>query len=301
MKFDLTKLLVYSSTLIFAVCSVDAATIWQGSVDDNFANAANWNNNSPGNAPDDGAGNVATISNGDTVNQSGVYTSTNPYRLTVNGNSTLNVAGSLEADFLNLAAGSTINFLDGSSFTLPQTSGGNNAGYTLNGTVEFSGGTHVFNERLFGDTTFRVIGSDSDISFHQIIGANRNYEFIFDSAGVSNFFGAGSSGAGPFWGLNGSTLSVDASAFTSQGEFTFNLFETTTNAFSTFDPADITVVGAGPENTTGFGPGYQIVNRTENGRAFVDLVISTIPEPSSAMAFLGLIAVAFFHRRKRGQ
>lgn len=282
----------------FAVYSSSAATLWQGAFDSDFANATNWNNNSPGNAANDGADNIATIDNGDTVDLTGTYTSTNPFRLDIDGNSTLNVSGTVDATRLNVAAGSTINFLDGSMFTLPPTGGtpSNIGGYTLAGDVVFSGGTHVFNGRMFGATSFRVEGNDSDITFHQIIGdANRSYEFIFDSTGVSNFFGAGVSGAGPFWGLNGSSLFVDASAFS--GEGTFNLFETTSNAFSTFDPADITVVGAGVEDTSG-GPGWQIINRTDGGRSFVDLVI-TIPEPSSAIALLLMGGLAVAHRRRR--
>jgi len=297
MKITTSKAAVIIAVLLLISPVAHAQTTWQGTADSSFGNVANWTNNTPGNAIDDGANNVATIDNGGTVDLTTNYTSDNPFRLEVGGNSTLNISADVTVSRLNnLDAGSTINILDGANFVMPQVSGGNNNGYSINGDLVISGNsTAEFNERLFGNGNIRVEGSDATVNFHQIVGAARSYELIFDAAGVSNIVGAGTSGAGPFWDLNGSTLLVDASAFSGGG--IFNLFETTTNAFGTFNAADITVLGAGSPSAGG-GPGYEIINRTEGGRAFVDLaIVQAVPEPSSAL-LLALGSLPLLLRRR---
>lgn len=280
---------------MLTMTNAQAATLWTGATDSDFGTNSNWDNSAPGQVDVD---QLATINNGDTVNVSTDYTAPNTYRLTVQGNSTLNVSAAMTVNRLtNLASGSTINLLDGSAFTMPKVSSGNNAGWSLNGTLEISGGTHAFNERLFSSGgTIRVVGSDSETHFHQIVNA-LNYEFVFDADGVSSLIGGGTgiggSGAGPYWSaLGSSTLDVDGSAFVLSGApQTFTLMETTTNALSNFNTANVNITGLGVE-----GLGYTFQQYQDGGRNYIELTV--LPEPSSA-ALLGLGLSSLLLRRKR--
>jgi len=204
---------------MLAMTNAQAATTWTGTTNSDFGTNSNWNNSAPGQVDVD---QLATINNGDTVNVTTDYTAPNTYRLAVQGNSTLNVSAAMTVNRLTtIASGSTVNLLDGSAFTMPKISSGNNDSWTINGTLEISGGTHAFNERLGGSGTIRVIGSDSETHFHQIT-SSLGYEFVFDSTGVGSLIGGGtgigSSGAGPYWSALGtSTLDVDGSAFVLSG------------------------------------------------------------------------------------
>ncbi len=268
-----------------------AATVWTGTTNDVFGTAGNWTNNAPG---EDGADSLATIGNGDTVNLTTAYTSSDPFRLELQGNSTLNVSAAVTVNRLtDIGAGSTLNLLDGSAFTMPKISSGNNEGWTIDGTLEISGGTHAFNERLFGSGTIRVVGNDSDIHFNQIVNA-LNYEFEFDATGVSSLIGGGTgigtSGAGPYWSALGtSTLTVDGSAFNGTGAFT--LLETTSNAASTFNMSNVTITGLGAENV-----GWTLEQGIDGSKNIITL--NVIPEPSSA-ALLGLGGLALILRRRK--
>ena len=277
------------------VSSIHAATLWTGTTNSDFGTNSNWTNNAPGQVDVD---QLATIGNGDTVNVTTDYTAPNTYRLEITGNSTLNVSAAMEVDRLTtIASGSTINLLDGSAFTMPKVSSGNNEGWSINGTLEISGGTHAFNERLFSSGgTIRVIGSDSETHFHQI-GSALNYEFQFDAAGVSGLIGGGTgiggSGAGPYWSALGtSTLDVDGSLYSViAGPQTYELFNTTSNAASVFDLGNV--------NISGFAHYYDVSFEqvTEDGRSIKRLVIMA-PEPSST-ALLGLGLSSMLLRRKR--
>jgi len=276
------------------VSSIHAATTWTGTTNSDFGTNSNWNNSAPGQVDVD---QLATINNGDTVNVTTDYTAPNTYRLAVQGNSTLNVSAAMTVNRLTtIASGSTVNLLDGSAFTMPKISSGNNASWSINGTLEISGGTHAFNERLGGSGTIRVIGSDSETHFHQII-SSLGYEFEFDATGVSSLIGGGtgigSSGAGPYWSsLGSSTLDVDGSAFVLSGApQTFTLMETTTTALSNFNTANVNITGLGDE-----GLGYTFQQYQDGGRNYIELTV--LPEPSSA-ALLGLGGVALLLRRRR--
>mgnify|MGYP006114201715 CR=1 FL=1 len=276
------------------VSSIHAATTWTGTTNSDFGTNSNWNNSAPGQVDVD---QLATINNGDTVNVTTDYTAPNTYRLAVQGNSTLNVSAAMTVNRLTtIASGSTVNLLDGSAFTMPKISSGNNGSWTINGTLEISGGTHAFNERLGGGGTIRVIGSDSETHFHQIT-SSLGYEFVFDSTGVSSLIGGGTgiggSGAGPYWGgLGSSTLDVDGSAFVLSGApQTFTLMETTTAGLSNFNTANVNITGLGDE-----GLGYTFQQYQDGGRNYIELTV--LPEPSSA-ALLGLGGLALMLRRKR--
>ena len=292
-----TKLTIYTTIACLGAClpSVHAATTWTGSTDSDFGTNGNWTNSAPGQVDVD---QIADINNGDTVNVTTDYTAPNTYRLRILNNSTLNVSAAMTVNRLNqIDAGSTLNLLDGSAFTMPKVSGGNNGTWTINGTLEISGGTHAFNERLFGNGTIRVVGSDSETHFNQIATGSLGYEFVFDSTGVSGLIGGGTgiggSGAGPYWsGLGSSTLDVDGSAFVLSGApQTFTLMETTTNALSNFNTANVNITGLGDE-----GLGYTFQQYQDGGRNYIELTV--LPEPSSA-ALLGLGGVALLLRRRR--
>jgi hypothetical protein len=276
------------------VSSINAATTWTGATDSDFGTNSNWDNSAPGQV---GVNELATINNGDTVNVTTDYTAPNTYRLAVQGNSTLNVSAAMTVNRLNtIESGSTVNLLDGSAFTMPKVSSGNNDGWSINGTLEISGGTHAFNERLFGSGTIRVIGSDSETRFHQIVNP-LNYEFQFDAAGVSGLIGGGpgigGSGAGPYWSALGtSTLDVDGSLYSViAGPQTYELFNTTSNSASVFDLGNV--------NISGFAHYYDVSFEqvTEDGRSIKRLVV-TAPEPSST-ALLGLGLSSLLLRRRR--
>jgi hypothetical protein len=276
------------------VSSIHAATLWTSTTNSDFGTDSNWDNSAPGKV---GVDQLATINNGVTVNVTADYTAPNTYRLAVQGNSTLNVSAAMTVNRLTtIATGSTLNLLDGSAFTMPKVSGGNNAIWSIYGTLEISGGTHAFNERLSGNGTIRVVGSDSETHFNQIIGG-LNYAFEFDTDGVGSLIGGGTgiggSGAGPYWSaLNSSNLDVDGSAFVLSGApQTFTLMETTTTAFSNFNTANVNITGLGDE-----GLGYTFQQYQDGGRNYIELTV--LPEPSSA-ALLGLGGVALLLRRRR--
>lgn len=280
---------------MLAMTNAQAATTWTGTTNSDFGTNSNWNNSAPGQVDVD---QLATINNGDTVNVTTDYTAPNTYRLTVEGGSTLNASGSFTATRFNIGASSTVNLLSGSAFTLPSFgSPTNSGGWTINGTLEMSGGTHAFNGRLFGSGTIRVIGDDADIHFHQISSGSLGYEFEFDATGVSSLIGGGTgiggSGAGPFWsGLGTSTLDVDGSLYSViAGPQTYELFNTTITAASTFDLGNV--------NISGFAHYYDVSFEqvTEGSRSIKRLVIMA-PEPSST-ALLGLGGLALMLRRKR--
>lgn len=277
------------------VSSIHAATTWTGTTNSDFGTNSNWNNSAPGQVDVD---QLATINNGDTVNVTTDYTAPNTYRLAVQGNSTLNVSAAMTVNRLTtIASGSTVNLLDGSAFTMPKVSGGNNSGWSINGTLEISGGTHAFNERLFSSGgTIRVVGSDSETHFNQIASA-LNYEFVFAADGVSSLIGGGTgiggSGAGPYWSnLDTSTLDVDGSAFVLSGApQTFTLMETTTTALSNFNTANVNITGLGVE-----GLNYTFQQFQDGGKNYIELTV--LPEPSS-VALLGLGLSSMLLRRRR--
>lgn len=280
---------------MLAMTNAQAATTWTGTTDSDFGTNSNWDNSAPGQV---GVNELATINNGDTVNVTTDYTAPNTYRLAVQGNSTLNVSAAMTVNRLTtIASGSTVNLLDGSAFTMPKVTSGNNDGWSINGTLEISGGTHAFNERLFSSGgTIRVIGSDSETRFHQITNP-LNYEFQFDAAGVSGLIGGGTgiggSGAGPYWSALGtSTLDVDGSAFVLSGApQTFTLMETTTTALSNFNTANVNITGLGVE-----GLNYTFQQFQDGGKNYIELTV--LPEPSS-VALLGLGLSSMLLRRRR--
>lgn len=277
------------------VSSINAATTWTGATDSDFGTNSNWDNSAPGQVDVD---QLATINNGDAVNVTTDYTAPNTYRLAVQGNSTLNVSAAMTVNRLTtIASGSTVNLLDGSAFKMPKLSSGNNGFWSINGTLEISGGTHAFNERLQGGSgTIRVIGSDSETHFNQITTA-KAYEFVFDADGVSSLIGGGAgiagSGAGPYWSaLGSSTLDVDGSAFVLSGApQTFTLMETTTTALSNFNTANVNITGLGVE-----GLNYTFQQFQDGGKNYIELTV--LPEPSS-VALLGLGLSSMLLRRRR--
>lgn len=271
------------------VSSIHAATTWTGTTNSDFGTASNWNNSLPGAV---GTNENATIDNGDTVSLSGDQTGLNDYRLIVTGNSTLNVSGSFDATHFQVNSGSTINLNSGSSFDMTQTSGPNNgtAGNNpvINGTLNISGGTHDFEERLAGNGTgiIRVIGNDATINFHQIGGYFGDFDFVFASDGVSAITGQGGF---PWFGVNNSDITVDGSAYNLTYDATFDLLNSTDAAggFTASQAID------------GFAHYYDVTVEqvTEGGRRIERLVIMA-PEPSST-ALLGLGLSSLLLRRRK--
>ena len=93
--------------------------------------------------------------------------------------------------------------------------------------------------------------------------------------------------------LNGSTLTVDGSAFSGSG--VFNLFDTVDTVNSFFDTGDITVTGLGAE-----GVGWNLQQYVSGGRNVVELNVNSVPEPSTiALLGAGVSALAFRRRKTR--
>jgi len=284
-----TKLTIYTTIACLGAClpSANAATIWTGNTNSDFGTAGNWNNGLPGAV---GSNDNATIDNGDTVSLTGDQTGLNNYRLIVTGNSTLNVSGSFDATHFQVNSGSTINLNSGSSFDMTQTSGSNNgtAGNSpvISGTLNISGGTHDFEERLAGAGLIQVIGNDATISFHQMGGYLGDFGFQFDSDGVSTITGQGGF---PWFDIGSSEVTVDGSAYSLASDATFDLLNSTSAAGSF----------TGSQAISGFAHYYDVTFEQviEGGRRIERLVVMA-PEPSST-ALLGLGGLALMLRRKR--
>jgi hypothetical protein len=271
------------------VSSIHAATTWTGTTDSDFGTATNWNNSLPGAV---GTNENATIGNGDTVSLTGDQTGLNNYRLIVTGNSTLNVSGSFDSTHFRIDAGSTVNLNSGSSYDMTQTSGPNNGsagnGPSIAGTLNISGGTHDFEERLAGSGTgiIRVIGNDATINFHQIGGYFGDFDFVFASDGVSTITGQGGF---PWFGVNTSDITVDGSAYNLTYDATFDLLNS----------SDAAGAFTASQSIAGFAHYYDVTVEqvTEGGRRIERLVIMA-PEPSST-ALLGLGLSSLLLRRRR--
>ena len=286
-----TKLTIYTTIACLGAClpSANAATIWTGNTNSDFGTAGNWNNGLPGAV---GSNDNATIDNGDTVSLTGDQTGLNNYRLIVTGNSTLNVSGSFDATHFQVNSGSTINLNSGSSFDMTQTSGSNNgtAGNSpvICGTLNISGGTHDFEERLGGGSTglIQVIGNDATISFHQMGFYLGDFGFQFDSDGVSTITGQGGF---PWFDIGSSEVTVDGSAYSLASDATFDLLNSIGSAGNF----------TGSQAVSGFAHYYDVTFEQviEGGRRIERLVVMA-PEPSST-ALLGLGGLALMLRRKR--
>lgn len=279
------------------VSSIHAATLWTGATDSDFGTNSNWDNSAPGQVDVD---QLATINNGNTVNVTTDYTAPNTYQLRVQGNSTLNVSAAMTVNRLTqIEAGSTVNILSGADFVMPKVSSGNNSGYTIDGTLEISGGSIALNERLFGNGTIRMIGDAGSFNINQIGASGQDYEFIFNSTGVSDIVGGGTniggSGAGPYMVLDGSTLFVDGTDYTGPYDAagtTFTLFDSN-NLINTFSLADIDVVGFGQDGNTDYG--YTLTQDLVTDDVYITVFV---PEPSST-ALLGLGLSSLLLRRRR--
>lgn len=272
---------------MLAMTNAQAATIWTGNTNSDFGTAGNWNNGLPGAV---GSNDNATIDNGDTVSLTGDQTGLNDYRLIVTGNSTLNVSGSFDATHFQVNSGSTINLNSGSSFDMTQTSGPNNGtagnGPVISGTLNISGGTHDFEERLAGAGLIQVIGNDATISFHQMGGYSGDFGFQFDSDGVSTITGQGGF---PWFDIGSSEVTVDGSAYSLASDATFDLLNSIDSAGNF----------TGSQAVSGFAHYYDVTFEQviEGGRRIERLVVMA-PEPSST-ALLGLGGLALMLRRKR--
>ena len=286
----------YSLPLAIALLlphGLHAATTWTGGTSD-FATPSNWDNNSPGNAADDGSNNVATINNGDSVNLTSNYSATNQYNLKIGGNSTLNASADFTATGLVIQSTGTVS-LTGGNFTLPKTSVNNNgsgAKGTLNinsgGVLNITGGNHIFSERSTVNGIFRVTGSTSTISLNQIGTANGTFDFIFDSAGISTINGDQNF---PWFSIAGASLSIDGSAYTG-GTQTFDLLSSTDGA-GAFTTRGLSVSGF---NASEYNTAFEQV--TEGGRRIERLVVTAVPEPSS-FSLLGLGGLALMMSRRK--
>ncbi|MGA0898778.1 MAG: hypothetical protein ACO3SO_00060 [Luteolibacter sp.] len=271
--------------------TAQAATLWTGATDLNYGTAGNWDNGSPGNNDQ-----AATINNGDTVSLATNHTGTNTYNLVVGGNSTLNASAAFTATGLTIQNSGAVN-LTGGAFTLPQTSVSNNGSgaagklqINAGGTLNISGGTHVFNERSYIYGNFRVTGSAATISMHQIATSDQavaTFDFIFDSGGVSTITGAGGF---PWFSIQYSLVTVSNSGFVGTGSFT--LFDCD-DAGSMMTADKFTVTGFGAE---GVGWTLDIVDNP-SGALRDTVVLNIIPEPSAAL--LGGLGMLALLRRRR--
>ena len=276
---------------LLSLNAVQAATTWSGGTSD-FGTAGNWDTGSPGNNEQ-----LATINNGDTVNLTTDYTGTNTYNLIVGGNSTLNASAVFTATGLTIQNTGTVNLTD-DALTLPQTSTNNNgvgADGVLNinagGTLSISGGTQIFNERSTINGTFQVDGSAATIRMNQIGGGSGNFDFIFDSGGISTITGD----LGFSWlGIASTTVFVNGAAVAGTAA-SYTLFNGNA-AGNTPSAGNFTIAGLGAE---GVGWTLDITNNASGGaNDTVVLNVIAVPEPSST-ALLGLGGLALILRRRK--
>ena len=275
--------------------TLSAATIWTGNANDGdlFGTADNWDTGLPGNNEQ-----LAIINNGDTVSLATNYTGTNTYNLEVGGNSTLNASADFTSTGLTIQNTGTVN-LTGGAFTLPQTSTNNNGNgadgvllIAAGGTLDISGGDHIFNERTVMDTgsTFRVTGSDATISMNQIGTGNGTFDFVFDTAGVSTITGDLSF---PWFSIGNSLVTVNASAVAG-----------IVGSYTLFDcDASGTMMGAGAFTIAGLGTeGVDwnlVITDNAGGGANDTIVLNVIPEPGSYALLGGLLALSSVMVRRR--
>jgi hypothetical protein len=279
---------VFCISYILSVQFLSAATTWNGGTSSNFGTAGNWSSGSPGNSEQQ-----ATINNGNTVVLSSDYTGINTYTLAVGGNSTLNASADFTATGLTVQDTGVVNLTDG-AFTLPKTSANNNgAGFNINsgGTLNISGGSHIFNERSTMNGTFRVTGSNASISMNQIGGGNGTFDFVFDAVGVSGVYGNLSF---PWLSIGATSVTVDGSSYTG-GAASFTLINGNEYG-NTPDVSNFTISGLGDE---GVGWTLDITNNPGGSGLGNDIVIlNVIPEPSTTI-LLGLGGLALILRRKK--
>lgn len=187
--------------------------------------------------------------------------------VTVGGNGTMNVSGG--------------------AMTITRPAPNNSGALNINvgGLLEISGGTHSIGGRIYNNGTVRIDGDGAMLNIHQINASSGDFEFIFDSDGVSIL-------ASDSWvDFSGSDLVVNGSSYTG-GNASFDLVTTGDRLLGGFD--NINVTGFGVE-----GVDYtltQDVSSTPGTQGTVTL--NVIPEPAT----LGLLAafggsILFIRRR----
>lgn len=196
--------------------------------------------------------------------------------------------------------GGTLN-LTGGALTLTQTSPSNNAQHMFlkdGSTLNFVDGVHTINERMTtsgATSTIRVTGSLATVNVHQQSTFTATLDFVFDAAGVSTF------DSDSRLGFSGSTVTIDASAYT--------------GGAATFVLVDTELFGATyANNGGGFGTIGTIIAPTgftatldqslfdgDDDDGFtgeITLTFTAVPEPSST-ALLGLGGLALILRRRK--
>ena len=269
--------------------TLSAATVWTGATDLNYGTAGNWDTGSPGNT--DGA---ATINNGNTVSLATAHTGTNPYTLTVGGNSTLNASANFTSTRLTIQNTGTVNLLAGSAFTLPGAQNGSGLTINAGGTLNISGGTHTINQRTVNYGTFRVDGSGSGsfIGLNQMGTGTGVFDFIFDSGGISTLKGVS---AFAWFSLATNTVTVNASAVAGiVGSYT--LFDSDDDG--TMFTADRVTVhpSLGVE---GVDWNLVITDNVSGGSLRDTVVLNVIPEPGTYALLGGLLALGYVMLRRR--
>jgi hypothetical protein len=290
MKTIKTPLVAFAGMVLLG-SALSAATAWTGNANDGdlFGTAGNWNASVlPGTG-------TATIGNGDTVDLSTNYATTID-GVTVTLNSTLNASADFTATGLTIQNTGTVNLTDG-AFTLPKTSASNNgsgADGVLNintgGTLNISGGDHIFNERSTINGIFRVTGSTSTIRLNQIGSASGTFDFVFDTAGVSTITGD----LGFSWfSIGSASVTVNGSAVAGVAA-SYTLFDCDDDG-GMMSEGDFTIAGLGTE-----GVDWNLVITDNPAGSLRDtVVLNVIPEPGTYALLGGLLALTYVMVRRR--
>jgi len=235
-----------------------------------------------------GVGELVMANNGGPTNQNnnnatGIQVR-NGYSLTietgaiVNSNGALNISQGQAGSGANVTqqAGSTLNL--GTSLSMSGNGTGGTSFFTTSGTLDIG---NNLNAGLEFTSTFTVAGDTAAITVGGNVNAEANSIFAFNlaAAGVSEI-----DAAGAFNLTSGAALNVNGSSYTG-GAGTINLFSYASAGSAT----------EFAENVSGFTNFTTDVVYTGTG---VDLVLTAIPEPSSALlASLG--AAGMLLRRRR--
>ena len=303
------KLSTYSYILPVLAClsalNVHAANrIWDGSTDNDFSTASNWNTFPVGIhsaiMEGDAGDSLTVLSGGNThsmnaINVRGGHTFTIDNATgTLTGTGNLNLGRGVEAD------GSTINQLAGTVILGGLDMSGNviagTSSYTLSGGSLTIGSVDTFD--VGGDGLTGNVGGGSDVSTFAIVGDSATVSVtsnVLARASSVFSFTLGATGidaidtTGTLTISSGADLTIIGSSYTG-GAGDITLFEASMMTGS-FALGDITVTGLGTE-----GVDWSL---TQNAGSSGDIVLTIIPEPGAFALLGGLFALASVMIRRR--
>lgn len=285
--------------LVGAAASRGATIEWVGTVDNNWANAANWDPAIvPGSTAVDSALIVGSADNPDVVS---LVAPTNVFDVVLRAGASLDVSAGFRPirNFDlgvtgSLTTNATVNHTAGQMrirdlFTIGQPLGtSGQVRYTMSGSAQllFLGGTSANGVEVRDNGTFSIVGQAATLRLADV--ASTTFTLV-DTATLSYTLGATAAspltiGSGMTIGPN-SLLTIDASVYTAgAGTIPLATFGSRSGQFS---PANVTV--------TGLAPGLSgSVEYTSTSMSF-----SVVPEPSVCGVVIGLLGVGLGRMRRR--